>query len=76
MDHRLHVRKPHAAVTPPSWPLRRLILSFSLIRGIDLLSTQGSQGHIQRVNKHGETHVDECIHGKAPVDLDINKAGK
>ena len=68
--------KPHAVAAPPNRPLSRLILSFSLIRGIDLLSTQGSQGHIQRVNKHGETHVDGCIHGKAPVDLDINKAGK
>lgn len=76
MDHRLHVRKPHAAVTPPSWPLRRLILSFSLIRSIDLLFTQGSQGHVQSVNKRGETHVDRYIHGKASVDLDINKAGK
>lgn len=75
-DHRLHVTKPHAVAAPHNRPLRRLILSFSLIRDIDLLSTQGGQGHAQRVNKRGETHVDGCVHGKAPVDLDINETVK
>ena len=75
-DHRLHVTKPHAVAAPHNRPLRRLILSFSLIRGIDLLSTQGGQGHVQGVNEHGEAHINGCIHGKAPADLDIHEAVK
>ena len=75
-DHRLHVTKPHAVAAPPNRPLSRLILSFSLIRGVVLLSSQSNQGHVQGVNEHGEAHINGCIHGKAPADLDIHEAVK
>ena len=66
----------HAAVTLPSRVIEVAYPFIPTDTWHHLLFAQSNQGRIQGVDKRGETHVNGCVHGKAPVDLDINETVK